>query len=122
MLMILMIIAFVMRYYIDLLVAAKARMVCIGGFRPNTNHHLLCVQCVCVLFCLAVDSGLIDALLLPRTNTRENNLTLFIIFCRGNLLRAKLLTVIQCPGHDVKLQPHRVNTLLYRVWDLACWW
>jgi len=26
------------------------------------------------------------------------------------------------PGHDGKLQPHRVNILSYRVWDLACWW
>jgi len=25
-------------------------------------------------------------------------------------------------GHDGKLQPHRMNILLYRVWDLACWW
>jgi len=39
-----------------------------------------------------------------------------------NLLRAKLWTVIQCPGHDGKLQPHRVNILPYGVWDLACWW
>jgi len=28
----------------------------------------------------------------------------------------------RCPGHDGKLQPHRVNILPYRVWDLACWW
>jgi len=31
-----------------------------------------------------------QVILLPRTNTRENNLTSFIIFCRGNLLSAKL--------------------------------
>jgi len=62
------------------------------------------------------------SILLPRTNIRENNLTSFGIFSRGNLLRAKLWTVIRCPGHDGKLQPHRVNILPYRVWDLACWW
>jgi len=53
-----------------------------------------------------IDCLLSMRILLPRTNTRENNLTSFIIFCRDNLLRAKLWTVIQCPGHDGKLQPH----------------
>jgi len=52
----------------------------------------------------------------------EYNVTSFIIFCRDNLLRVKLWTVIQCPGHDGKLQPHRVNILPYSVWDLAFWW
>jgi len=69
-----------------------------------------------------IDCLLSMCILLPRTNTQEINLTLFIIFCRVNLLRAKLWTVIQCPGHDGKLQPHRVNILPYTVWDLACWW
>jgi len=69
-----------------------------------------------------IDFLLSMCILLPRTNTRENNLTSFIIFCCCNLLRAKLWTVIQCPGHDQKLQPHRVNILPYRVWVLACWW
>jgi len=69
-----------------------------------------------------IDCLLSMRILLSRTNTRENNLTAFIIFCRGNLLHAKLWTVIQCPGHDGKLQPHRVIILPYRVWDLACWW
>jgi len=58
----------------------------------------------------------------PESIHGENNPTSFIIFCRGNLPRAKLWTVVQGPGHDGKLQPHRVNISPYRVWHLACWW
>jgi len=43
-----------------------------------------------------IDCLLSMRILLPRTNTRENDLTSFIIFCRGNLLRAKLWIVIHC--------------------------
>jgi len=81
----------------------------LGVMLPGGGHS--CIDCLLSM-----------RILLPRTNTRENNLTSFIIFCRGNLLRAKLWTVIQCPGHDGKLQPYRVNMLPYRVWNLACWW
>jgi len=42
---------------------------------------------------------------------------------RGENIGRKLATnESQVPGHDGKLQPHRVNILPYRVWDLACWW
>jgi len=37
-----------------------------------------------------IDCLLSMRILLPRTNTREYNPTSFVIFCRGNLLRAKL--------------------------------
>jgi len=69
------------------------------GYNPVWGGHS-CIDCLLSM-----------RILLPTTNTRENNLTSFIIFCRGNLLRAKLWTVIQCTGHDGKLQPHRVNVL-----------
>jgi len=51
-------------------------------------HGLSWVLYVCIY--ISIDCLLSMRILLPRTNTRENNLISFIIFCRGNLLRAKL--------------------------------
>ena len=48
-------------------------------------------------------------ILLPRTSTREKNLTIFTFFCHGIVLCAKVWTVIQCPGHDAKLHPTEWN-------------
>ena len=66
-----------------------------------------------------VEHSCIDCLLLihviyPRTNKGEKYLTMFTYFSSGIVLRAKVWTVVQCPGHDTKLHAYWVNVLSYR--------